>query len=109
MVSTEVRQMVPKRKRDTRSPFPRPLPHAGTDPLSPPQGWLPTFPRGSEVEPEPKAGRQDAEVPGSTPHPCPSFSGHPERRGQLSSLPPGNGKERKCRVCWEVLGRQVLS
>ena len=46
-------------------------------------GWLPAFPGGSEAEPEPEAGRQDAEVPGSTLRLCPSFSGHPERRGQL--------------------------
>lgn len=45
-------------------------------------GWLPAFPGGSEAEPEPEAGRQDAEVPGSTLRLCPSFSGHPERRGQ---------------------------
>lgn len=41
-------------------------------------------PRGLEAEPE--AGRQDAKVPGSTPHRCPSFSGHPKGRGQLPSL-----------------------
>lgn len=65
-----------------------------------------SFPRGLEAEPELETGRQDAEVPGSTPHPCPSFSGHQERRGQLPSLPPsllGKGRRESVEYagrCW---------
>lgn len=104
MGSTEGHQRASKWRRDTRSPLPRPLPYAGYDPLSPSQGQLPASPRGSEAEPEPEAGRQDTEVPGSTPRLCPSFSGHPKKEGAA-----GKGKERKYAVSWEVLGRQVLS
>lgn len=80
-----------------------PRPHARPDPLSPPRGWLPAFPGAPEAEPELKAQRQDAEVPGSTPRPCPSFSGHPERRGQPPGRPPRKGKERK----WWLARRKV--
>lgn len=89
-----------KCRMDTRSPLPRPSPHAHTDPLSPPPGWLPAFPGGSEAEQEPEAGRQDAEVPGSTPHPCPSFSGHLE--GAAAFFPPSWERERE--KVWSVLG-----
>lgn len=61
-----------------------------------------SFPRGLEAEPELETGRQDAEVPGSTPRPCPSFSGHPERRGQLPALPPS--WEREGEKVWSMLG-----
>lgn len=83
--------------------FPDPPAHARTDPLSPLRGWLPAVPGGSEAEPEPEAGRQDAEVPGSTPHPCPSFSGHPEGAATFSPSFLGKGRresvERAGR-CW---------
>lgn len=80
--------------------FPQTLAHASTDPLSL-LLWLAACPpRGSETEPE--AGRQDAKVLGSTPHPCPSFSGHPKGRGQPPSLL-GKGRRESvegARRCW---------